>query len=284
MNRRNRVQQAQETVEILNRGFYECAQGSRVDISRTLQSSVRSTRAVRPAEWAALIASARSRQTGNGLGRIEVTSETTLAALRRLVVAEKHVGVAALNFASAKNPGGGFLGGSQAQEESLARASGLYATLVDQTDYYQINRNCETLLYTDHAIVSPFVPIFRNDDGDLLEHPHHATIITMPAVNVGAMTPACSDISRVAEVMEHRMNCVFAVAVSTGMRNLVLGAWGCGVFRNDPDLIARLFARRLTSPDSWRHFFDRIIFAVLDTTPDTRNRLPFERHLAGLDD
>src|SRR5579872_728688 len=224
MNRESRLRQAQETVEILKSGVYTSAGGSRVDISRGIQSSVRGTRLIRPEDWEALIATVKSRRVSDGAGRIEVTGETTLAALHRLIVAEGYISAAALNFASAKNPGGGFLGGSQAQEESLARASGLYATLTPQSEYYQTNRKCGTLLYTDHAIISPFVPIFRDEEGVLLEQPHHATFITMPAANVGAMTPGERDIEKVAEVMEHRMNCVFALAASTGTRHFVLGA------------------------------------------------------------
>jgi uncharacterized protein (TIGR02452 family) len=155
--------------------------------------------------------------------------------------------------------------------------------LVTQSQYYQANRACGTLLYIHHAILSPFVPIFRDDDGTLQEHPHYATFITMPAANVGAMTPGSADIERVAEVMEHRMNCAFALTASTGTRHFVLGAWGGGVFRNDPDLIARLFAKCLSGDNSWRLFFDRIVFAIFDSTPDSRNRRPFEHHLSLID-
>jgi hypothetical protein len=92
------------------------------------------------------------------------------------------------------------------------------------------------------------------------------------------------DIERVAAVMEHRMNCVFTLTASTGTRHLILGTWGCGVFRNDPDLIARCFVKSLTGVNSWRPFFDRIVFAAFDTTPDCRNRQPFEHRLEALND
>jgi uncharacterized protein (TIGR02452 family) len=156
------MQMAQETVEILNRGRYTSAAGTEVDISSQLRSSVEATALIRPADWTGIVNAARSRGNPHRAGRIEVTAETTTMALRRLVVEEGQHHVGALNFASAKNAGGGFLNGSQAQEESLARASGLHATLLSQAEYYQANRACRSLLYTDHAIVSPGVPIIRD--------------------------------------------------------------------------------------------------------------------------
>jgi len=79
---------------------------------------------------------------------------------------------------------------------------------------------------------------------------------------------------------DRRINYVFALAASTGHRALVLGAWGCGVFRNDPEQIASHFAGALGADHSpWRLCFDRIVFAVLDTSLAGTNRRPFERHL-----
>ncbi|MCP4113573.1 MAG: TIGR02452 family protein [Desulfobacteraceae bacterium] len=49
---------------------------------------------------------------------IEVTTESTLEAAHRLIKEYNCNHIACLNFASAKNPGGGFSSGSQAQEES----------------------------------------------------------------------------------------------------------------------------------------------------------------------
>ena len=282
MNRNARVQLAEETVRILDDGHYVSRGGAAVDIGSCLQVSVAETRTIRPEEWDDIIAAARRNRPAVGAGTIEVTPETTLAAIERLVVADRCPNVVALNFASAKNPGGGFLGGSQAQEESLARSSGLYATLLPQKAYYSANRAHGSLLYTDHAILSPAVPVCRNDSGDLLEQPYPATFITMPAVNIGAMAADSVDRHRVEAVMRRRIDCVFALAASTGSRHMALGAWGCGVFRNEPGMIASLFAERLAGPSSWRSFFDRIVFAVFDAKDPAVNRLPFETHLAAL--
>lgn len=93
----------------------------------------------------------------------------------------------ALNFASARHPGGGFLGGSQAQEESLARASGLSPCLNQFQEMYDTNQRFSSCLYTDHMIYAPDVPVFRDDDDRLLEEPFLVSILTAPAVNAGAV-------------------------------------------------------------------------------------------------
>src|SRR5262249_39216847 len=116
--------------------------------------------------------------------RIEVVNASTLDVARGLA-AEGHR-VAALNFASAKNPGGGLLSGSQAQEESLARASGLYAMLLGDP-MYDHHRSLGDPMYTTWVIYSPDVPVFRLDDGSLLDEPYHCSFLTSPAVNVGAL-------------------------------------------------------------------------------------------------
>jgi len=75
-----------------------------------------------------------------------------------------------LNFASAKNPGGGFLGGGSAQEESLARSSGLFPCINQMQQMYETNRAYRSCLYTDHMIYSPRVPVFRDDEGYIDSH------------------------------------------------------------------------------------------------------------------
>jgi uncharacterized protein (TIGR02452 family) len=58
----------------------------------------------------------------------------------------------------------------------------------------------------------------------------------------------------------------------------VLGAWGCGVFRNDPQQIAALFAAALTGP--FHGAFAEVVFAILDHGPERRFIGPFERVFA----
>jgi uncharacterized protein (TIGR02452 family) len=208
--------------------------------------------------------------------RIEVTAETTAEAARRLVEREGEARVVALNFASAKHPGGGFLGGAKAQEEDLARCSALHACLVTQRAYYDENRACGSMLYTDYIIHSPDVPFFRDESLALLATPFLVSIITAPAPNAGEELKRNPGARRqIRAALERRADFVLRVAAAEQHETLVLGAWGCGVFRNDPTEVADVFARCLESA-RFRGAFRRVVFAVYDRSRERVNRRPFE--------
>src|SRR6185436_13377518 len=125
------------------------AAGARIEIADTLAKAKADTRMYAPENVPALAAPQTRRPT-----RIEVNNETTFQALARLsTTTTGHL--ACLNFASAKNPGGGFLNGAIAQEEALAAASGLYPCLLKVPDYYSRNRANRSTLYLDLIIFSP---------------------------------------------------------------------------------------------------------------------------------
>src|SRR5207253_5281746 len=151
---------------------------SKVDIAAAVASAIANTQLIRETDPLPPPLAAHAAP------RVEVTAETTLSAARRLATTGARV--IALNFASAKNPGGGFLAGSQAQEESLARSSALYACLEPQREFYEHNRALRSALYSDHILFSPGVPVFRDDAGRLLDEPYLVSFITAPAVNAGA--------------------------------------------------------------------------------------------------
>lgn len=263
MSRPIRSKIAQETVAICQTGTYRAASGHEVDTQSDIRNSIENT-VLYSLETLPLPTTNPSGQPA----RLIVTSETTIAAIQRLNVAEGgHL--ACLNFASAKNPGGGFLGGSEAQEESLARSSALYPCLLAAPEYYQRNRECGTTLYLDLAIWSPAVPFFRDDTGALLDTPVRASVITAPAPNAGAVAknqPA--QLGEVEPTLRRRARFVLAIAATHGVRRLVLGAWGCGVFRNDPRVVAQVFADLLRSPAEFSAAFDEVIFAIRDRSPE----------------
>lgn len=265
MNRAARLEVARETVEIVERGSYTAPGGSTVDIGGDVRACLEGTRLFDPDALERLRSEVLSRPAKGFDTAIEVANETTLAGVERLL-AEGGGPVAALNFASARNPGGGFLGGSQAQEESLARSSGLYASLLRAPEYYELHRGLRSALYTDTMILSPGCPVIRDDAGALLQEPRLVTFITSAAPNAGAAEMNHrEELPRIPDVLRRRAEYVLALAAAEGYRRLVLGAWGCGVFRNDPRLVARTFADHLRG--AWAGRFERVVFSVLDTSP-----------------
>jgi uncharacterized protein (TIGR02452 family) len=256
-----------EAAQILQAGQYTTADSRVVPLGDLLRRAADGTRTYPP--------DLRPRWAGSGDAEmsVEVENESTLAAAWRLV-REGHR-PAALNFASARNPGGGWLSGARAQEESLARASGLTACLVGNP-MYDFHRASPDALYTDYAIYSPDVPVFRDDDGALLPEPYLCTFITSPAPNAKVVLER--DRSRrgeVREAMRRRIDKVLAVAAAHGHDAAVLGAWGCGVFGNDTVEVAGLFRAALET--RFRGAFQRIVFAVLDWSDERRFIGPFYR-------
>jgi uncharacterized protein (TIGR02452 family) len=249
---------ARSTLAILEAGEYRTESGAVVSISDRLRHAITNTESYPPNfDFPA-------NRPGVKPTRITVENTTTLAAVA-IVAAEGYAPVA-LNFASAKNPGGGFLGGARAQEESLARSSGLYPCIYGNPmyDYHRSHHDC---MYSHYAIYSPGVPVIRDDEGRLLEQPVYSAFITAPAVNAGVVLQRDSSRRReIRPTMAERTSRVLAIAALKGHDALVLGAWGCGVFRNDPQEVAELFRDALTGP--FRGVFSRIIFAITDRSPD----------------
>jgi uncharacterized protein (TIGR02452 family) len=262
----------QQTVELVDRGWYDAPSGARVSIAPSVRRAVEGTRLYRPEDYDRLEIAPR-----RGALAVEVTSETTAEAARRLVEREGVERVVALNFASAKNPGGGFLGNAKAQEEDLARVSALHACLLTQPAYYDANRACASLLYTDHLIYSPDVPFFRDERHAFLETPFHASILTSPAPNAGEASRR-GEGDGVRSTLERRAAQVLRVAAYEGHRVVVLGAWGCGVFRNDPRAVADVFATLLTSA-TFAGAFDRAVFPIYDRSAEKRTLQAFEERL-----
>lgn len=265
---------ADETLALLEAGHFTAPDGRRVELHAEQAQAVQGTRLYTPEQGNALLAS-RSASEG-GRPRIEVTAETTQIAARRLVLDEGVDDPLLLNFASARNPGGGFVNGAKAQEEDLCRCSGLYPTLLTQRAYYDANRACTSALYTDHLIHSPKVPWFRARSRDRPDALFLASVITAPAPNAGVVRErephAIDDIET---TLRRRAGCVLSVAAAHGHRTLLLGAWGCGVFRNDPAQVADAFGAWLESPQ-FAGAFDRVVFAVYDTSKTQATLRAFE--------
>lgn len=255
MNRAQRKILAEETLIILQNGFYTI-ENNKVDIGYEQIEAVQKSKYYESEQLDQIVTELEVKETHKTI--FEVTDETSLGAILRL---HENGNVMCLNFASAKNPGGGFLNGSLAQEESLAAASSLYLCQKDNFGFYEKHRKLKTNLYTDDIIFSPNVPFFRNDHGELLEKPVLASIITAAAVNYGAVEKnEKRSVSKIPDIMRRRIEKVLAVSALHGNDTLILGAWGCGVFRNDPTVIAKLFKEVLET--TFKNQFKKVVFAI----------------------
>ncbi|WP_253776187.1 TIGR02452 family protein [Goodfellowiella coeruleoviolacea] len=273
MNRQQRTATAEQTDRILRERQYTAPSGARVDLTPALSKAVRGTRLYLPEELSNLLRS--TQPISNGATHIEVTAESTLQAGRRLIRDDTDP-VACLNFASAKKPGGGYRTGAHAQEESLARCSGLVACLESVPEYYEFHRAQRDPLYSHRIIYSPSVPVFRDESGELLAEPYRLAFLTSPAPNASAIRLP-EQRAELPRVLSERAAKVLAVAHAHGHRRLVLGAWGCGVFGNDPRQVARIFADLLLPGGQFAGRFAHVVFAVFDQAPGRPALTAFHR-------
>lgn len=172
-SRPGRASIAKDTLRKIEDGWYQSSDGSKIDLKDDITftndnsilyteddlQNIKQLNSIFDESNSSSITNSDNSQT-----KFEIQHCTTLEAARSLVseVGEDHVGV--LNFASAKNPGGGFLGGAQAQEESIARSSALYPAITQaqfMSGYYAYNRHGERGFYSHRMIYSPRVTIFK---------------------------------------------------------------------------------------------------------------------------
>jgi len=180
-----------------------------------------------------------------------------------------------LNFASATKPGGGFKSGAEAQEESIARSSTLYAALntEEAQHFYKLHKRESAenaaAYYSHSMIYSPNISIFRDDDGNWT-YPFLVDVLSCAAVNAGEVRKANghSPITTGQEVeiekeMSERMGRILYLFERKGARNIILGTFGTGVFRNSVTTVARIWAHLLMVPEArFKDSFDRVIFAI----------------------
>ncbi|MFD5268273.1 TIGR02452 family protein [Streptomyces sp. NPDC058335] len=274
---------ARETEEAVAAGMYRTPDGREIPLAAAVEAAREGTRMVGPdpvpvPEIVGETVSGTARETVSGTAsaepRIEVTGESSLEAARRLADAP----VAVLNFASARNPGGGYLNGAQAQEEALCRGSALYACLLRAPEFYDHHRAHRDPFYTDRVIHSPAVPVFRDDRGRFLPEPYTAGFLTAAAPNAGVVLRTAPErASELPRTLAVRAERVLETAAAHGYRRLVLGAWGCGVFRNDPAQVAGAFRTLLGPGGRFERTFAHVVFGVLDRTPGSAVREAFAR-------
>ena len=188
--------------------------------------------------------------------------------------------VAVLNFASFKNPGGGFLKGSTTQEESLCHSSYLYNVLsAFYKEYYIPNQqNTFKCLYNNSAIYSAGIRFWDILPGSKITDETKnikVDVITCAAPNYNAARKYYSvhSIDNY-QALSSRIKFIKDICNIKGVNTLIAGAWGCGVFGQDPRQTSELFAQ-IFEKDEYN--LERIIYAIPNTY--SKNYLAFYKRI-----
>ena len=227
--------------------------------------------------------------------KVVVSPKRTLEAAAPCAYAGKKVCV--LNFASATNPGGGVIKGSSAQEEAICRCSTLYPNLKEQqmwNQFYVPHRRAHDPVHNDDCIYTPGVVVFKSDTDypQLLPEDkwYSVNVLTCAAPNLRERPStemnsgdgdAAAHISReeLQALHEKRMRRVLEIACAKENEVVILGAFGCGAFRNPPAVVAQAMK---TVVQEYRMKFEAIEFAVYCSTQYDTNYRIFQQILGGM--
>jgi len=265
----NRKAMAKETLEIIEKGYYEPvvknenrqkSEKRQIVIKEYIEQSIRHSILISPIEGNKIIEKYNACISCNK-PETRVENISTVAAIRMLTM-EGKTAIGVLNFASAKNPGGGFLNGAKAQEESITVSSTLYTTLIAHEQYYKENRANKSMMYLDYGIYSPEVVFFRDGAFRLTETFVKASVLTLPAVNMGQVLLKGENEEQAKKVMRRRMKLALAIFAEQKAKHIILGAYGCGVFKNDPNMVAMWWKELMN--EGMGQYFDTVFYAVLD--------------------
>jgi uncharacterized protein (TIGR02452 family) len=179
--------------------------------------------------------------------------------------------VCALNFADALTPGGLVEMGEVTQEEDICRCSNLYESLIKEeclNDYYLYNRKLLNNVYSDRLIYSNGVSIIRESlNYSLLNNPLTCNIVTCPA-------PVARSCDNYYEVVKNRIRGILSVSSSNRNNAIILGAWGCGAFGGDAEVMGRAFAEAIKDYTC----FDLVVFSIKSTHLDRINNYSLFQH------
>ena len=289
MVRELRAQEYRNTIEIVNQGFYTTEAGRCVvfpDLSRMEHETAFYRNAFSVKE-----VPIREEPT-----RFEVHNVDCLDEGLRLTRAGYRPAV--LNMASRSMPGGGVINGVGAQEETLFRRTNLFRSLYQFTDAlvpgrqlipvregerYPLDRNFGGV-YTPDAL------LFRESESagyKLMERPERLSFIAVAGINRPEMKDATHLADSMVEGTKNKIRTILRIGLRHGHDSLVLGALGCGAFRNPPSHIARLFHEVFDEPE-FRNKYRLVSFAILDDHNAHRshnpegNFLPFAREFGGI--
>mmetsp|Transcript_14731 Transcript_14731/g.19309 ORF Transcript_14731/g.19309 Transcript_14731/m.19309 type:complete len:475 (-) Transcript_14731:153-1577(-) len=252
------------TLHVLEEGSYVNQHGSTINLQKSIDNAVDNTVCLQSDDPSLI--ELRPPFTHHVTSFSTVLETPVEAAIR--LYSEAGNNIVVLNIACPKQPGGGFLRGTNSQEECLLRSSALFECLKcrSSSTFYQMNKQSQDGIFTDSIIYSPDVPIFRDNCGEFLDIPCYASIISCSAVNRGQarthFKPKELD-EVLSTAMKIRIGKILQTAATNGHETLVLGAWGCGILRNEPEDVASWFHELLNGP--FYGAFSEVVFAIQDS-------------------
>ena len=225
-------------------------------------------------------------------GKITITTNRTFEAAIKLHKKYPNKRIAVLNFASATNPGGGVTSGSSAQEESLCRCSTLYPVLNSHylfKNFYLPNRQEHNPLHNDVVIYSPEIIICKSDDG-MYRRLNKEEFVKVDVISAAAPNlrerPTNTGYNAISildkelyDIHISRGKQIIEIAMQNNADILVLGAFGCGAFKNNPSVVAEAYKELMKQ---YAKYFDEIEFAVYCREYDKENYYLFKEKLGDL--
>lgn len=206
------------------------------------------------------------KRANNRSAEIAVIEGTSFAIAKQYVSCGR---IAVLNFANPHHPGGGVENGAMAQEECLCRSSNLYPCLTAanvQEDYYAYHRRLKHKFFSDRLIYTHDVTVFKSDDtvpGMMAEDEwFDVDIITCAAPYLAKRK--YTNRAALFELFKRRIKNIFEAAIDNNAEVLILGAFGCGAFRNPPDIVAKAF-NEVIEENNYKSAFSHIVFAIKST-------------------
>ena len=260
------------TVQIINAGFYITENGKIVNLPN--DTKVTNDTVFYSDEF-----------TVNNVPRLkektifEVTEKDCLKETLRL--AREGYYPAVLNMASRQNPGGGVLKGSRAQEESIFRRTDLFRSLYQFAPYAGVfgvakSEKQYPLDPNFGGVYSPFVTLFRDSEKQgcrLLETPEYINVISVAAMNRPDIDFSGKISSNLVKGIKNKMRTIFRIALRHRHDSVVLGAWGCGAYKNPPAHIAALFHEVLNEVE-FKNKFRKIVFAIMEDHNSRKSHNP----------
>jgi uncharacterized protein (TIGR02452 family) len=209
---------------------------------------------------------------------ISMSNFRTFQSVKHLFL-NKNLKTCVLNFANAYNPGGGAIRGARAQEESLCRASTLYPCL--NTKYLVDNYyNYHNKLYheTNRLFYVPKIIVFKTDEDMYPELMNENDWYEVDVITCAAHNQYEDVLSgkKLFKLNYYRIKQILGSAIDNNVDNIILGAFGCGAFSNDPEVISSVFKKILIDEEYFKYFVN-VHFAIFCANTETENFIEFKK-------